>query len=1503
MSSITSKADLEPRSAVEILIQAYQEGRPIIPFLGAGVSVGTGFPSMTAITNYLAKVRYYIRHVVPEFDDFGGSPEADYLRCAGWPDIHRLNAEVWESVKDHKDDKDKKRVMLVYEQLLDKTLRTLEIKKDEDKDESEALKLLCDLGITGNLSKIGSEYWTNHPNSRPELAAQHQILQMAAVKDVNAAKALLPEVLKDSVRESGTQFLFRGDWYDLLMSLTAGDFALVDLLFHTLGRNRRPGSTHVFLAQLADSLRVRLYLSLNFDPFLEEALWDEGHQPNVIEVAKDSDLPSPSAVRDRLTVLKLHGGPYGLRIGERINEKADPNTLHGSTEIIPTNALILVMGFSGEERRIREVLIQHCKQAGGRPPAMVWMNFGKVLDKPLERFQRQVNGMSGGDGQVVVRSYDDPAQFLLRLIARLRGAYPSGIAPYRCLATKPSDDQALSLPPERQDHLWAFYRKSDWEKPEDGGGHCDATVAMAQFCAAKRNHHIIWIDCEQHHTVEGVVTDILDTIRGYDPTFAPLHMQTTEEKMSSGTESLQRPVERIREALQRGNYVLCIDSPEAIGRAQTMNHGTPTMRKPDSANEDDDQIKAFDIKVKRFFEFLSLLLVNEKRGDIGESYIAIAMAPPSPRHSPEAGKTYKTLETVQEVVKGLRKELEVLDWEIKSKESNRYHIEKLKAASNPVASTESAILRTRIAELLSMLINDRVVPTKSHNATWMLALSVCRRPRSPLMLRALFEPLGGSDGSSAAIWNWTALGLNADDKFHPDFPQKFSTGERTIGGGLLWLPRRKRNTMYKELTEEAHVFARKLREAKFRRPWSPDDIEGGLATMKSLLVCAILHRRAARFYFSEVYEASHDIAAFREYLYHRVTYLRYLCRLLGVALWWDFQLVLRPSGFHFQKDTELRETVRKAINNYHEMHREAGEGGGPRLPDPDLAWTLLRNELRGIWLIELNALRATLSREFNEVRQRLFAGTWIDTIDRIIQLDADEMYDEKSFHTRDGDKGVLLCKMRLDGLLNELRRQRVQCQIEMADWPGAVEATNQRLKELPINHKKNHNHNLMKHVLSMLGTFDDVLKGKKPTMPDMVEGEIFKAVKAMLPLKAAPTRTPGEFVDAYNYALEVSRTFLQLARTEHELVTGTTESKDAREAAWEAARRTAGLLKKFLDQVEAFNVEKGKKNAIIPPFSKDILLLMSKRIDQHRLEVAAARAQHLLDDAEAEDNSTLRVEKVLKAEGFGRWLVELARKTVSDDLPTYNRYRVKSLRIRATARLSEETPDYERIIADIELALRLYRVGRVPGPFEAVACYLAKAEAFRQSSTKLFESSTAAARSRLDSAGTALRRAASALQERPRNVLWSRRINRARIEWAITSCMLHANELVAAREPAETDAVKQKFDRDLRYGLDAIRAGLDNVLPVRNGAANQLAPKLRSSTRYHWSQFVAEWEKLKVVANDFWARGGQDRKGDPWGKANMTARLDDLWKTSEKDKADRPETLYTLFSNTTSQDS
>ena len=47
----------------------------------------------------------------------------------------------------------------------------------------------------------------------------------------------------------------------------------------------------------------------------------------------------------------------------------------------------------------------------------------------------------------------------------------------------------------------------------------DGAVTISLFCSDLQAHQyqVIWIDCEEHHTIEGVVADILDQVNVCDP--------------------------------------------------------------------------------------------------------------------------------------------------------------------------------------------------------------------------------------------------------------------------------------------------------------------------------------------------------------------------------------------------------------------------------------------------------------------------------------------------------------------------------------------------------------------------------------------------------------------------------------------------------------------------------------------------------------------------------------------------------------------------------------------------------------------------------------------------------------------------------------------------------------------------------------------------------------------------------------------------------------------------
>jgi hypothetical protein len=104
----TSTIRMTSKDAIEELKRLFDEGRPIVPFLGAGVSAGSGFPLTETLREYLCKTKFFIRHSVyrsllgrgvpgaDQIDPFDYEfRTADYLMEFGWPDFNRLTADLW----------------------------------------------------------------------------------------------------------------------------------------------------------------------------------------------------------------------------------------------------------------------------------------------------------------------------------------------------------------------------------------------------------------------------------------------------------------------------------------------------------------------------------------------------------------------------------------------------------------------------------------------------------------------------------------------------------------------------------------------------------------------------------------------------------------------------------------------------------------------------------------------------------------------------------------------------------------------------------------------------------------------------------------------------------------------------------------------------------------------------------------------------------------------------------------------------------------------------------------------------------------------------------------------------------------------------------------------------------------------------------------------------------------------------------------------------------------
>lgn len=1456
-----------------LLIDAYEAGRPIIPFLGAGISVNSGFPSMAAITEYLAKVRFYVRYIAKTVQ----RSEAEYLRNHGWPDISQLNAEVWRH--------------LHFPASLDDVMAPFVAKIPTMNESGKPMMAEEDVKET---FRIASR-WDENRNGRIRLAVQSQFWDALSDHESRAAKDLWPGILGETE--------LRGDWYDLMMSLTEGDFDLVDSLFLGLGHGRRPASDHIFLAQLADTFRVRLYLSLNFDTLLETALWNEGHNPNVIEVAKDADLPAHETIRDRLTILKLHGGAYGVRIGERIQVSADQNTQSRARHLIPENALILVMGFSGHERRMTQILTEHCRRHSGNTQ-LLWMNFGKTEDKPLKKILGEFRGPrwlpgahsvgklpaeQSSDTPIAVRSYDGVSQLLFGVLVQARGQHPAGLQSYPTLPTRPgtasqkSGGEAPSSSPlprpaimPQQSHaekpIIAFFRDKDWGL-EMAANHSNASVAMAEFCVGKaRTHHTIWIDCEQHHTVDGVVAEILDTVYQYDPAFRPLLMQSVGNRDFD----YDRPIERIREALQRGRYILAFDSPETIGRPQTVHHGTPSLTLPiDDLHSESfkNRVRDFNDRVEGFFQFLTKLLIQEgteqdqppPAADIGASFLCVALAPPSSRR-PDNDNS-QTLLHVREQVGRFRKAI----WKVRRFVNVRSVRHQPNGADPP---------RIDFARLVDTLFDPSV---KLDSTEIYAILTFFRRPRSYLAYHALRRVpsvwIDESQVMRAPAEAWDELfGVAKTAENRSSDPLR---GAFQLAGGLLWLPRWKHNRDYERVTEPGQKAARALLYPPRQIP--DKDIREAIL---SLLTTAILHRRAARYYFSEVYEATGDIAAFREYIYHRVSYLRTLCRFLGVAKLGDrIRAEDDSGGAALERDT--RNLVAWSIGHYGYPDENPWQKS-PRESHISTSWNEIRTEVRRAWREELGAFRATLSREFDAVLSKLYAGTWISLTDRLLEIDFHEMFDESFFTISEpSDPEVELCKQERRFLAEELRIQQLKARFEMADWKGLLNDTQMRRAEEVLAGSATPLLEDIKAFLSRSATEESRTKNAAE------ERALIVSLKKAL--SAGGKSTPAGFVEGFMDLLELSGEWLLRAEIYHELTCPEENDDGASRLQQRYVTKAERLSRRLAKWLEIVDRERGTADPNKPRFSKEIRNLLHDRLTQHRLEVLGAIARFGFNRVNALDPEQRPV-NLSKVRDDAIGLYEQSRRTVFQDGLTYNHFRAKSLRMvaRCDYLKTKDPRRFSKPIADINLALRLLDRHAAADTLEFLSCYRTKAEAYMLWAKELIgRGCYDAARSRLSSARSTIDRAAQAFDRRRRNVPWWLRLCHLRAQWAAFSCGLRVKEWNRSdnRNPA--------FESDLRYGLDAIRAGLDGLLPVRTKTVvkndeDEARPideaekkrreendyLIRNSTRWQWSHFVCLWMELADATKEMIKKTGKEEEfAARWELANREARLPELWKS------------------------
>ncbi|MDB6077118.1 MAG: SIR2-like protein [Akkermansiaceae bacterium] len=157
-----------------------------------------------------------------------------------------------------------------------------------------------------------------------------------------------------------------------LLSTEEPDQSIIDRFNVHITRDKKPNLTHVMIAQLSMTARIRVTLTTNFDKLLESAFDAFGRQLASIPVGIHDPLPHPDLVHEQDSLVKLHGDCHETRADFTLDDPATPedkrrffhyvrgnfpefDEQHGSERrFIPSH--LLVIGYSGLDTRCNEML-------------------------------------------------------------------------------------------------------------------------------------------------------------------------------------------------------------------------------------------------------------------------------------------------------------------------------------------------------------------------------------------------------------------------------------------------------------------------------------------------------------------------------------------------------------------------------------------------------------------------------------------------------------------------------------------------------------------------------------------------------------------------------------------------------------------------------------------------------------------------------------------------------------------------------------------------------------------------------------------------------------------------------------------------------------------------------------------------------------------------------------------------------------------------------------------
>lgn len=491
---------------IEYLKNETSRGRSLVPLLGAGASVEAGIPHLGGVCRYLAKVRFSLRLSLYRHETTPLASWANDDTLRSYPNLPNLEIDPREYLSQH--------------------------------GWPDPHQLHADLWAA--LREVRAKRSLNY-------AIESEFLATLGTLDLTLEEKLCGIRGGDKPLELKPNY-----WKLLLTQLTGSNPDLIDTLFRRLTFMRDPSLAHRYLAFLAAPLRIRLFLTLNFDDMLEDALRSERLFPTVYSIAEGTTtLPSPRLVWDELAIIKLHGSDFGLRVGDALDRPIDADTRERLKAYLPSRPILLCIGLGGWDTRILD-LVRIAQEKGGE---VCWLHFEDNVPTPI------ANKLGHVDRTCRVRR---PSAFLQDLYSTYKLIHPPSSIPYKSMNRQPilvGDRPVVELPSSGGSFLLVA---EDGDHERDFAQHLSVVVD-----GLAATHLPIWVDIATKFTVEDVVVEIIKQLRRYDPEIPP---EILAIEKSGNYESFKKVVARLLAALSRGAYVLAVNGTVAFGRRPTRHH-------------------------------------------------------------------------------------------------------------------------------------------------------------------------------------------------------------------------------------------------------------------------------------------------------------------------------------------------------------------------------------------------------------------------------------------------------------------------------------------------------------------------------------------------------------------------------------------------------------------------------------------------------------------------------------------------------------------------------------------------------------------------------------------------------------------------------------------------------------------------------------------------------------------------------------------------------------------